>query len=148
MAVKKFNLDEIKGASGVLSVNVGAGSDYKPLVCLMSTSISRATEEKSKVSYCTGGEVIEEVVQVNSTVTFDGIIVDTSGKTADVQGYNELRAIMYTKKEHKFKIEGRDNDKYFKAIISSLSDDFGEGEATFSGTFEVNGGFKATHAAL
>ena len=131
-----------KGHTGILSVK--DASTYKPLVCLTSTSVDRSANTSEMVNYCTEGETITQIDSISRSVSFDAIIVDETDLGGG-SGYNDLVAIMETKKSHTFKIEGRDGEQYFKAIITSLSDTFpGDGNATFSGTMIVQGEFSAT----
>lgn len=132
----------VKGHTGILSVK--DASAYKPLVCLTSTSVDRSANTSEVVNYCTEGETITQIDSISRSVSFEAIIVDETDLGGD-SGYNDLVAIMETKKSHAFKIEGRDGDQYFTAIITSLSDTFpGDGNATFSGTMTVLGEFLAT----
>jgi hypothetical protein len=132
----------VKGHTGILSVK--DASTYKPLVCLTSTSVDRSVNTSEMVNYCTQGETITQIDSISRSVSFDAIIVDETDLGGG-SGYNDLVAIMETKKSHAFKIEGRDGDQYFTAIITSLSDTFpGDGNATFSGTMTVQGEFSAT----
>jgi hypothetical protein len=132
----------VKGHTGILSVK--DASTYKPLVCLTSTSVDRSVNTSEMVNYCTQGETITQIDSISRSVSFDAIIVDETDLGGG-SGYNDLVAIMETKKSHTFKIEGRDGDQYFTAIITSLSDTFpGDGNATFSGTMTVQGEFSAT----
>ena len=132
----------VKGHTGILSVK--DATTYKPLVCLTSTSVDRSVNTSEMVNYCTEGETITQIDSISRSVSFDAIIVDETDLGGG-SGYNDLVAIMETKKSHAFKIEGRDGDQYFTAIITSLSDTFpGDGNATFSGTMTVQGEFSAT----
>ena len=131
-----------KGHTGILSVK--DASTYKPLVCLTSTSVDRSANTSEMVNYCTQGETVTQIDSISRSVSFDAIIVDETD-LGEGSGYNDLVAIMETKQSHTFKIEGRDGEQYFKAIITSLSDTFpGDGNATFSGTMIVQGEFSAT----
>ena len=132
-----------KGHTGILSVKDEAS--YKPLVCLTSTSIDRSANTSEMVNYCTQGETITQVDSISRSVSFDAMIVDETDMGADESGYNDLVAIMESKKSHAFKIEGRDGEQFFTAIITNLPDTFSSGEnATFSGTMTVHGEFLAT----
>lgn len=132
----------VKGHTGILSVK--DASTYKPLVCLTSTSVDRSANTSEMVNYCTQGETVTQIDSISRSVSFDAIIVDETDLGGG-SGYNDLVAIMETKQSHTFKIEGRDGEQYFKAIITSLSDTFpGDGNATFSGTMTVQGEFSAT----
>ena len=132
----------VKGHTGILSVK--DATTYKPLVCLTSTSVDRSANTSEMVNYCTQGETVTQIDSISRSVSFDAIIVDETD-LGDGSGYNDLVAIMETKESHTFKIEGRDGEQYFKAIITSLSDTFpGDGNATFSGTMTVQGEFSAT----
>ena|SRR5690606_32919210 len=132
----------VKGHTGILSVK--DASTYKPLVCLTSTSVDRSVNTSEMVNYCTQGETVTQIDSISRSVSFEAIIVDESYLDGGT-GYADLVAIMETKESHTFKIEGRDGDQYFTAIITSLSDTFpGDGNATFSGTMTVQGEFSAT----
>ena len=132
----------VKGHTGILSVK--DATTYKPLVCLTSTSVDRSANTSEMVNYCTQGETVTQIDSISRSVSFDAIIVDETD-LGEGSGYNDLVAIMETKESHTFKIEGRDGEQYFKAIITSLSDTFpGDGNATFSGTMTVQGEFSAT----
>ena len=136
----------VKGHTGILSVK--DASTYKPLVCLTSTSVDRSANTSEMVNYCTQGETVTQVDSISRSVSFDAIIVDETD-LGEGSGYNDLVAIMETKESHAFKIEGRDGEQYFKAIITSLSDTFpGDGNATFSGTMTVHGEFLATEPSV
>ena len=131
-----------KGHTGILSVK--DASTYKPLVCLTSTSVDRSANTSEMVNYCTEGETVTQIDSISRSVNFDGMIVDETD-LGDSTGYADLVAIMETKASHAFKIEGRDGEQFFTAIITSLSDAFPSGEnATFSGTMTVHGEFLAT----
>ena len=128
--------DNIKGATGILSVKVGAS--YKPIVCLTNTSVSRTTNTEEKVNYCTGGLPVEKVTSRTQEVSFDAEIVDEG----DDAGYQDLVDLWKAEEYANFKIEGRGSDKHFEGLITSLSDSFpGQGDATFSGTMRVKGDF-------
>ena len=132
----------VKGHTGILSVK--DATTYKPLVCLTSTSIDRSANTSEMVNYCTQGETVTQIDSISRSVSFDAIIVDETD-LGEGSGYNDLVAIMETKQSHTFKIEGRDGEQFFTAIITSLSDTFpGDGNATFSGTMTVQGEFSAT----
>ncbi len=138
MAEKNY----VKGYTGILSVK--DASTYKPLVCLTSTSVDRSANTSEMVNYCTQGETVTQIDSISRSVSFEAIIVDETDLGGN-SGYNDLVAIMESKESHTFKIEGRDGEQYFKAIITSLSDTFpGDGNATFSGTMIVQGEFSAT----
>ena len=131
-----------KGHTGILSVK--DASTYKPLVCLTSTSVDRSANTSEMVNYCTEGETVTQIDSISRSVSFDGMIVDETD-LGDGTGYADLVAIMETAESHAFKIEGRDGEQFFTAIITSLSDTFSSGEnATFSGTMTVHGEFLAT----
>ena len=132
----------VKGHTGILYVK--DTTTYKPLVCLTSTSVDRSANTSEMVNYCTQGETVIQIDSISRSVSFDAIIVDETD-LGDGSGYNDLVAIMETKQSHNFKIEGRDGEQFFSAIITSLSDTFpGDGNATFSGTMTVQGEFSAT----
>ena len=132
----------VKGHTGILSVK--DDTTYKPLVCLTSTSVDRSANTSEMVNYCTQGETVTQIDSISRSVSFEAIIVDETDLGGG-SGYNDLVAIMESKESHTFKIEGRDGEQYFKAIITSLSDTFpGDGNATFSGTMIVQGEFSAT----
>ena len=132
-----------KGHTGILYVK--DATTYKPLVCLTSTSVERSANTSEMVNYCTQGETVTQIDSISRSVSFEAIIVDETDLGTDESGYNDLVAIMETKKSHMFKIEGRDGEQFFSASITSLSDTFpGEGNATFSGTMIVHGEFLAT----
>jgi len=115
------------------------------LVCLTSTSVDRSANTSEMVNYCTQGETVTQIDQHFTFSQLEAIIVDETDLGTDESGYADLVAIMESKESHIFKIEGRDEEQYFKAIITSLSDTFpGDGNATFSGTMIVQGEFSAT----
>ena len=131
-----------KGHTGILYVK--DATTYKPLVCLTSTSVDRSANTSEMVNYCTQGETVTQIDSISRSVSFEAIIVDETDLGGG-SGYNDLVAIMETKKSHMFKIEGRDGEQFFSASITSLSDTFpGDGNATFSGTMTVHGEFLAT----
>ena len=135
-----------KGHTGILSVK--DASTYKPLVCLTSTSVDRSANTSEMVNYCTKGETVTQIDSISRSVSFEAVIVDETDLGGD-SGYNDLVAIMETKKSHMFKIEGRDGVQFFSASITSLSDTFASGEnATFSGTMTVHGEFLATDPSI
>jgi len=127
----------VKGHTGLLSVYDTAA--YKPIVCLTSTSMSSVLRLIEKVNYCTQGKTTRTIDGIDRTVSFDAEVMDVdSTAEAPNASYAELLALQG--EEQTFKLEGRGEDKYFKAVISDLSDTFpGEGDATFSGTLTING---------
>lgn len=125
----------VKGHTGLLSVYDTAA--YKPTVCLTSTSMSSVLRLIEKVNYCTQGQTVRTIDGIDRTVSFDAEVMDV-----DVAGNNVSYAELLDLQgqEQTFKLEGRGDEKYFKAVISDLSDTFpGEGDATFSGTLTING---------
>lgn len=129
----------VKGYTGLLSVKDTAA--YKPIVCLTSTSMSSVLRLIEKVNYCTQGETIRTIDGIDRTVSFDAEVMTVEGNTN--ASYAELLELQG--EEQTFKLEGRGEAKYFKAVISDLSDTFpGEGDATFSGTLTINGDISET----
>lgn len=133
----------VKGHTGILSMYVGAA--YKPIVCLTSTSMDRASELKEKVNYCTQGETVSSVDRITRTFNLDGEIVTLDVGTTDAT-YQDMVTAMETKQEQFFKIEGRSTAaQYFKAVIASLGDVFeGGSDATFSASLNINGALEDT----
>lgn len=130
----------VKGHTGLLSVYDTAA--YKPTVCLTSTSMSSVLRLIQKVNYCTQGETIQTIDGIDRTVSFDAEVMDVD-VAGDNVSYAELLDLQG--EEQTFKLEGRGDEKYFKAVISDLSDTFpGEGDATFSGTLTINGDISET----
>lgn len=129
----------VKGYTGLLSVYDTTA--YKPIVCLTSTSMSSVLRLIEKVNYCTQGETIRTIDGIDRTVSFDAEVMTVDGNTN--ASYAELLELQG--EEQTFKLEGRGEAKYFKAVISDLSDTFpGEGDATFSGTLTINGDISET----
>lgn len=130
----------VKGHTGLLSVyNTTA---YKPIVCLTSTSMSSVLRLIEKVNYCTQGEPEKTIDGIDRTVSFDAEVM-TIGTPASNASYAELLGLQG--EEQTFKLEGRGDAQYFKAVISDLSDTFpAEGDATFSGTLTINGDISDT----
>lgn len=129
----------VKGYTGLLSVYDTAA--YKPIVCLTSTSMSSVLRLIEKVNYCTQGKTIRTIDGIDRTVSFDAEVMTVDGNTN--ASYAELLELQG--EEQTFKLEGRGEAKYFKAVISDLSDTFpGEGDATFSGTLTINGDISDT----
>lgn len=130
----------VKGHTGILSVYDTAA--YKPIVCLTSTSMSSVLRLIDKVNYCTEGETIRTIDGIDRTVSFDAEVM-TIGTPTTNASYAELLDLQG--QEQTFKLEGRGDAQYFKAVISDLSDTFpGEGDATFSGTLTINGDISET----
>ena len=130
----------VKGHTGLLSVYDTTA--YKPIVCLTSTSMSSVLRLIEKVNYCTKGETVRTIDGIDRTVSFDAEVM-TIGTPATNASYAELLTLQG--EEQTFKLEGRGTLKYFKAVISDLSDTFpGEGDATFSGTLTINGDISET----
>lgn len=127
-------MEHIKGHTGLLSMYDTAA--YKPIMCLTSTSMERAAEMTEKITYCTQGEKQSSVTSITRSLNFDGeYVADDAGAT-----YEDLVSKMESMTEQDFKLEGRGEPIYFKAVIASLSDSFpAEGDATFSGTLNING---------
>ena len=129
----------VKGYTGLLSVYDTTA--YKPIVCLTSTSMSSVLRLIETVNYCTQGETIRTIDGIDRTVSFDAEVMTVDGNTN--ASYAELLELQG--EEQTFKLEGRGEAKYFKAVISDLSDTFpGEGDATFSGTLTINGDISET----
>lgn len=125
----------VKGHTGVLSVQDATA--FKPIVCLVSSSMSRVAEMIEKINFCTEGETQSSVDRINREVSFEAEIVDDLESTET--GYDEMVTLMETKEEHLFRLDGRGSAQYFNAVISSLDDNFTAGEdATFSGTITIN----------
>ena len=123
----------VKGHTGLLSVYDTTA--YKPIVCLTSTSMSSVLRLIEKVNYCTQGKTIRTIDGIDRTVSFDGEVMTVDG--SNNASYGTLLALQG--EEQKFKLEGRGGSKFFRAVISDLSDTFpGEGDATFSGTLTIN----------
>lgn len=134
----------VKGPTGMLSVYDTAA--YKPIVCLTSTSMSSVLRLIEKVNYCTQGKTVRTIDGIDRTFTFDAEVM-TVDVAATNASYAELLAMQGA--EQTFKLEGRGTLKYFKAVISDLSDTFpGEGDATFSGTLTINGDISATDPTI
>lgn len=127
----------VKGAQGILSFHDGTA--YKPIICLTSTSMSRASEVIQKVNYCTQGKPVSKVDSITRTVNFDGEVM-TVGTPADGVSYDDLITAIESMEEQNFRLDGRGVTQYFKAIIANLDDTYpGEGDATFSGSLTING---------
>ena len=134
----------VKGHTGLLSVYDTTA--YKPIVCLTSTSMSSVLRLIEKVNYCTQGKTVRTIDGIDRTFTFDAEVM-TVDVAATNASYAELLAMQGA--EQTFKLEGRGTLKYFKAVISDLSDTFpGEGDATFSGTLTINGDISATDPTI
>lgn len=132
----------VKGAQGILSFHDGTA--YKPIVCLTSTSMSRVSEVIQKVNYCTQGETVSTVDRITRTVNFDGEVM-TVGTPADGVSYDDLITAIESMEEQNFRLDGRGETQYFKAIIANLDDTYpGEGDATFSGSLTINGDVSGT----
>lgn len=131
----------VKGHEGLLSVHDTVG--YIPIVCLTSTSLSRATETIEKVNYCTEGETVVSVNSVTRELSIEGEIMTD---LTDEASYEELVAIIEGKIAVDFKLEGRAAvAQYFKGSITGLSDSFAAGEdATFSGTLTIDAALSDT----
>ena len=125
---------EIKGHTGLLSIY--DTSAYKPIICLTSTSYSRALVMTEKVNYCTEGETKSSPQSINRTISFDA---EYSTAEAAQASYVDVDEAMESMVEQFFKLEGRGSAIYFKGYISSLDDTFQAGEdATFSGEITIN----------
>lgn len=126
---------EIKGHTGLLSIY--DTSAYKPIICLTSTSYSRALVMTEKVNYCTEGETQSSPQSINRTISFDA---EYSTAEAAQASYVDVDEAMESMVEQFFKLEGRGSAAiYFKGYISSLDDTFQAGEdATFSGEITIN----------
>ena len=127
----------VKGHEGLLSVYDTAASAYLPIVCLTSTSLSRATETIEKVNYCTQGETIVSVNSVTRELSIEGeIMTELTGEAS----YADLIDIIESKLKKTFRLEGRDAaPQYFTGSLTSLSDSFAAGEdATFSGSLSID----------
>ena len=127
----------VKGHEGLLSVYDTVASAYLPIVCLTSTSLSRATETIEKVNYCTQGETIVSVNSVTRELSIEGeIMTDVIAEAS----YKDLIDIIESKLKKTFRLEGRDAaPQYFTGSLTSLSDSFAAGEdATFSGSLSID----------
>ena len=127
----------VKGHEGLLSVYDTTASAYLPIVCLTSTSLSRATETIEKVNYCTQGETIVSVNSVTRELSIEGeIMTELTGEAS----YADLIDIIESKEKKTFRLEGRDAaPQYFTGSLTSLSDSFAAGEdATFSGSLSID----------
>ena len=127
----------VKGHEGLLSVYDTTASAYLPIVCLTSTSLSRATETIEKVNYCTQGETIVSVNSVTRELSIEGeIMTDVIAEAS----YKDLIDIIESKLKKTFRLEGRDAaPQYFTGSLTSLSDSFAAGEdATFSGSLSID----------
>ena len=134
--------ESIEGHTGLLSVYRTAA--YKPLVCLISTSLERSAVTTEKTNYCTEGKTETKVKDVTKTVSFEAEFTIDDEET-NIATYKDMAEICDSKEDEYYKLDGRGEPLYFKAIIASLSDTFpGEGDATFSGTLNINGDISAT----
>ena len=125
---------EIKGHTGLLSIY--DTSAYKPIICLTSTSYSRALVMTEKVNYCTEGTTQSSTQSINLTISFDA---EYSTAEAAQASYVDVDEAMESMVAQFFKLEGRGSAIYFKGYISSLDDTFQAGEdATFSGEITIN----------
>ena len=132
----------VKGAEGVLSFHDGTA--YKPIICLTSTSMNRVSEVIQKVNYCTQGKPVSKVDSITRTVNFDGEVM-TVGTPDDGVSYDDLITAIESMEEQNFRLDGRGETQYFKAIIANLDDTYpGEGDATFSGSLTINGDVSET----
>ena len=127
----------VKGHEGLLSVYDTTTSAYLPIVCLTSTSLSRATETIEKVNYCTQGDTVTTVSSITRELSIDGEIM--TDLTAEAS-YADLIDIIESKGKRTWRLEGRDEaPQYFTGSLTSLSDTFGAGEdATFSGSLSID----------
>lgn len=132
----------IEGHAGILSVY--RTSAYKPLICLTNTSLERSAVTTEKTNYCTEGKTETRVKDITKSVSFDAEFA-TDDEATNIATYNDVAEICDSKEEEYYKLEGRGEPLYFKAIITSLSDSFpGDGDATFSGTLNINGDISTT----
>lgn len=133
----------VKGHEGLLSVWDTTATAYLPVVCLTSTSLSRATETIEKVNYCTQGETVTTVSGVTRELSIEGeVMVDM----VDEASYDELVEIIEGKASVTWRLEGRKTTpQYFSGSLTGLSDSYPSGEdATFSGTLTIDAALSDT----
>ena len=105
--------------------------------------------ERSNV--CTGGDVESSPDTISRSVSFSGVVVDTSALTGGMTDGETIEEL-YTAQEASRASGIADQwvlapandstyvkEKYFEGFLSDASDSFGDGDATFSGTITING---------
>jgi hypothetical protein len=127
----------VKGHTGLLSVYDDTASEYKPVVCITSTSVSKTAEIIEKVNYCTEGVPTAKVDTISREVSVEAEVMDDVATAQS--SYDDIDVLMEAKEAATFKLEGRGEPKYFDGVITALSDSFTAGEdATFSFTLRVD----------
>ena len=127
------------------------GTAYKPVVCLTNTDFSQALSMIERSNVCTGGDIESSPDTISRSVSFSGVVVDTSALTGGMTDGETIEEL-YTAQEASRASGIADQwvlapandstyvkEKYFEGFLSDASDSFGEGDATFSGTITING---------
>jgi predicted secreted protein len=136
----------IKGEVCILSIH--NGTTYKPVACLTSNSLATDLSVIESMTKCDPGVAIKQPGMFTYSVSAEGQYIDTTTVGGDTtkKSHDDLLLQQLNQPLANFKIDTNvlnpQSVKYFgRAIISSLSADFGSGDdlATFSLTLDGSG---------
>lgn len=135
---------EVTGQSIFLFIDAAGGTDYDTLVCLTTKSLNRTTDTINSSTQCGSSS---SPGSKSSDVSFEGnqmVDVDTGRITG-----SDLHDLWDDQTIFSWKIApatlDADSVSYTgMGYITSLSDTYGEGASTFSGTISVSGNITKT----
>jgi len=134
---------KIKGDSNILYIY--DGSDYAPIMCLTSNTLSESRNIIESQTKCDPGEIKKLSGSYTYTIDFEGEMVEYDNGNKSWEYLHQQ--LMITGTEVDWKIDTADpnnnesRDFYGTAILSELSLDASAGDelVTFSGTLEGSG---------
>lgn len=106
---------------------------FEPVICLTSTDFSQVLEMIEKNNVC---EKTEKPRSINRSVSFSGEVATDGGVTID-DLYQEQE--LSRNSVSKWRLCGGLMGIEFNAYLSDVSDSFGDGDATFSGSLTLSG---------
>lgn len=128
---------QINGNDVFLFIDPAGGTNWSIIVCLTSKSINRTTEKIDSSSQC---GTSSGAGSKSADVSFEGVLVwDPDAARVSIEELEQLwedSTVFSWKMATATPVEG-DLTRSSTGFLTSLSDTYGDGNSTFSGTFSV-----------